>query len=74
MSLLRKKSRLPSAAIKYSSKEVSFAEKTQVRVAPSLFAKVKHLVDVDSEKISSIRDILHKFPSDKLKTCNLPYT
>ncbi|KAI5317875.1 hypothetical protein L3X38_037582 [Prunus dulcis] len=35
VSLLRRKTRLPSALIKSSPKQVLFAEKTQVRVAPS---------------------------------------
>lgn len=47
----RKKPTLPSVVINSSSKEVPSAEKTQVRVASSLFVRVKHLVGVNYKKI-----------------------
>ncbi|CAL8167959.1 unnamed protein product [Prunus armeniaca] len=75
VSLLRKKPRLPSVVIKFSLKEASSAEKTQVGAPPSSFARIKHLVSVDSKKIGgmqNVRGILLKSLTDKLKTCNLP--
>lgn len=57
--------------IKYFLKEVLYAKKIQVGAAPSLSATVKHLVGMNSKKIGgmqNVRDILLKFPTDKLKT------
>lgn len=70
VSPLRRKPRLPSAMIKSSSKEVLFAEKPQVRVAPSSSTRVKHLVGVDIKKIGgmqNIRDILLKSSTESSK-------
>ncbi|CAL2271085.1 unnamed protein product [Prunus armeniaca] len=64
-----------SLVIKFSLKEASSAEKTQVGAPPSSFARIKHLVSVDSKKIGgmqNVRGILLKSLTDKLKTCNLP--
>ncbi|CAL2257279.1 unnamed protein product [Prunus armeniaca] len=51
VSPLTKKPKLAYAVIKFSSKEVSSAGKTQVGAAPSSFARVKHLISVDSKKV-----------------------
>lgn len=62
--------------IKFFSKEVSSAGKTQVGAASSLSSKVKHLVGADNEKVGSMRnvwDILLKSPTDQLKYINLLY-
>ncbi|KAI5323555.1 hypothetical protein L3X38_032627 [Prunus dulcis] len=61
---------------KSSSKEVSSTKKTQVGGAPSLSTRAKHLVSMDNKKIGGMRtvqDILLKFPTNKLKNCNMPY-
>ncbi|CAL9016951.1 unnamed protein product [Prunus brigantina] len=50
------------------------AMKTQVRTAPSSFAKVKHLVSANSKKIGgmrNVRDTPLKYPTDKFRNCNL---
>lgn len=75
VSPLRKKPRLPFAMIKYISKKISSAKKTQAGAALLSTASVKHIVDADSKKIGGMRniqDIPLKSPIDKLKTCNLP--
>lgn len=75
MSSLRKKSRLPTAVIKPSSKELSSAEKTQVGVAHSLSIRVKYFVNANSKKIGGMRniwDILLKSTTDKLNIYNSP--
>lgn len=76
VSPLRKKLRLPYVVIKYSSKEVSFAKKTQLGATPSSSAMVKHLVGVNNKNIGvmrNVRDILLKSPANKLKTCDMLY-
>lgn len=76
VSPLRKKTRLPFAVIKSSPKQVLFAGKTQVRVAPSSSARVKHLVGMDIKKIGGMQniwDILLKSSTENLKTCYMLY-
>lgn len=54
VSPLRNKCRLLFVVINTSSKEIPFAEKTKVRIASSLSARVKHLVGVDSKKVGGM--------------------
>ncbi|CAL8077273.1 unnamed protein product [Prunus armeniaca] len=54
---LRKKLRLPFVVTKFSSKDVSYAEKTQVGTAPSSSTRVKHLIGADSKKIGGMRNV-----------------
>lgn len=72
---MRKKPRLLSAVTKSSLKEVPFVEKTKVGSAPPSSARVKHLIGIDSKKVGgmrNIRDVSQKFPTDKLRDCDLP--
>ncbi|CAL2253669.1 unnamed protein product [Prunus armeniaca] len=75
VSRLMKKHCLPYVEIKHSSKEVSSAEKTQVRAAHLSSTRVKYTVGEDSKKVHdmrNIRDAMLKSSAKKFKTGDLP--
>ncbi|CAL8150727.1 unnamed protein product [Prunus armeniaca] len=75
VSRLMKKHCLPYVEIKHSSKEVSSAEKTQVRAAHLSSTRVKYTVGEDSKNVHdmrNIRDAMLKSSAKKFKTGDLP--